>query len=96
MEKRVRGSNIFCSVIIRLQGRLSSGEEGKGTEILGKKIKFFKKTRVGKNIKYQGTLYTPVLKGAQFEHKKHGFVHISLKHSCTINIVLELETKVNK
>ena len=31
---------------------------GKGTEILGKKIKFLK-MRVGKNIKLQGTLYTP-------------------------------------
>ena len=29
-----------------------------GTEILGEKIKF-KKMRVGKNIKLQGTLYTP-------------------------------------
>ena len=42
MEKRVRGSNIIFSIILRLQGRLSSGEEGKGTEILGKKINFLK------------------------------------------------------
>ena len=33
---------MICSVILRLQGRLSSGEEGKGTEICGKKIKYFK------------------------------------------------------
>ena len=43
VEKRVRGSNIICSIMFRLNGRLSSGEEGNGTEILGKKIKFFKK-----------------------------------------------------
>ena len=58
MEKRVIGSNITCSIILRLFGRLSIGEEGKGTEIMGKKIKFLK-TRVGKNIKLQGTLYIP-------------------------------------
>ena len=40
-KKRVRGSNIICFIILRLHGRLSSGEEGKGTEILVKKIKFF-------------------------------------------------------
>ena len=28
--------------MLRLQGRISSGEEGKGTEIFGKKIKNFK------------------------------------------------------
>ena len=38
-KKRVEGSNIICSIIFRLYGRLSSGEEGNGTEILGKKIK---------------------------------------------------------
>ena len=42
MERRVRGNNIICSIILRLQGRLSTGEEGKGTEILGTKIKFLK------------------------------------------------------
>ena len=42
MEKRVRGSIIICSVILRLKGRLSSGEEGKRNEILEKKIKFSK------------------------------------------------------
>ena len=51
VEKRVRGSNIICSIILRLYGRLSSGKEGKGTEILGKKIFFLKKMGVGKNIK---------------------------------------------
>ena len=38
MEKRARGSNIIFPVILRLLGRISSGEEGKGTEILGMKI----------------------------------------------------------
>ena len=36
-------------------------KEGKGTEILGKQIKFLKK-EVGKNIKLHGTLYTPARK----------------------------------
>ena len=57
MEKRV--SNIIYSIILRLQGRLSIGVEGKGTEIFGKKINFLK-TGVGKNIILQETLYTPV------------------------------------
>ena len=35
MEKRVRARNI-------IKARLSSGVEGKGTEIFGKKIKFSK------------------------------------------------------
>ena len=35
VEKRGRGSNIIFPFIIRLLGRISSGEEGKGTEILG-------------------------------------------------------------
>ena len=35
MGKKVRGSNIICSIILRLMGRLSSGEEGKGTEYFG-------------------------------------------------------------
>ena len=38
--------------------KLFSGEEGKGTKILGKKIKFLK-NEGRKNIKSQGTLYTP-------------------------------------
>ena len=42
MEKRAEGSNIICPVISRLRGRSFSGEEGKGTEILGKKIKISK------------------------------------------------------
>ena len=36
---RERGSNNILPVILRLLGRISSGEEGKATEILGKKIK---------------------------------------------------------
>ena len=42
MEKRGRGSNIICSITLRLLGKISSAEDGKGTEILGKKIKFKK------------------------------------------------------
>ena len=38
-EKRERGSNIIFPIILRLLGRISSGEEVKWTEILGKKIK---------------------------------------------------------
>ena len=37
---------------------MSSRGEGKGTQILWKKIKT-KKRRVGKNIKLEGTLYNP-------------------------------------
>ena len=40
MEERERGSNIIFLIIFRQLGRMSSEEEGKGTEILGKKIKF--------------------------------------------------------
>ena len=40
VEKRVRGRNFISSIIFRLWGRLSSGEERKGTKILGKKIDF--------------------------------------------------------
>ena len=36
VEKR---ENIVFSIILSLLGRISSGEEGKRTEILGKKIK---------------------------------------------------------
>ena len=52
-KKRERGSNIICPIILRLLGRISSGDEGKGTKT---KIK---KNWVGKNIKFQGTLYSP-------------------------------------
>ena len=54
VEKRVRGSNIICSIILRLQGRLSSGEE----EIWGKKIKILK-NRVGKEYKIVGNFIHP-------------------------------------
>ena len=40
--KRVRVSNIIFPLILRLLGRISNGEEGKETEILGKKIKIKK------------------------------------------------------
>ena len=39
-KKRLRGSNIVCSIILRLLGRISSGE--KGRKISGKKIKINK------------------------------------------------------
>jgi len=50
VEKREMGSNIIFPIILRLFGRISSGEEGKGMEMLGKKIKILK-MGVGKNIK---------------------------------------------
>ena len=59
MEKRVRGSNIICSMILRLYGRLSSEEEGKGTGILGKKIQILKKWGWGR-ISNCKELYTPL------------------------------------
>ena len=34
-----RGSNFICPFIFSLFGRISSGEEGKATEIMGNKIK---------------------------------------------------------
>ena len=39
VEKREMGSNIIFPIILGLLGRISSGEEGKLTEILGNKIK---------------------------------------------------------
>ena len=48
-KKSQRGSNIIFPLILRLLGRKSSGEEGKGTENLGNKIKI-KKNGAGKNI----------------------------------------------
>ena len=44
-KKRVRGSNCHMFYNIKgrkMKGRLSSGEKGKGTKILGKKIKILK------------------------------------------------------
>ena len=43
------GSNIIFSMILRLLGRKSNGDEG--TEISGKKIKNLKKNGMGKIIK---------------------------------------------
>ena len=57
--KRDRGSNIIFPIILRLLGRISSGKKGKGAETAGKKIKIKKIMGMGKNIKLQGTLYTP-------------------------------------
>ena len=42
-----KANHIFL-IILRLLRRISSGEEGKGTEILGKKIKIFKKLGWGR------------------------------------------------
>ena len=42
VEKREKGSNIIFPIILRLLGRISSGLRGKGTDILGKKIKVLK------------------------------------------------------
>ena len=39
-EKRERGSNIIFPKILRLLERISSGEVGKRTEILGKNSRF--------------------------------------------------------
>ena len=50
-EKRERVSNIIFPIILRLLKRISSWEEGKGTDILGKKFKI-EKNRAGKNINW--------------------------------------------
>jgi len=42
VEKREMGSNIIFPLILRLLGRISSGEKWKGKEILGKNIKILK------------------------------------------------------
>ena len=39
LEKREKGRNIIFPIVFRLLGRISSGEEGKETEMFGKKIK---------------------------------------------------------
>ena len=60
VEQRERVSNIICSIILRLYGRLSSGEEEKGTKIFGKKIKSLKN---GGGEEYHcRELYTPLSK----------------------------------
>ena len=43
MEEKGKGRNIIFPIIFRLLGRESSGENEKGTEMLGKKIKILKK-----------------------------------------------------
>ena len=53
--KRKKGSNIIFPIILRLLGRISSEEEGKGTKILGKKIKIL--TNGGGECR---ELYTPL------------------------------------
>ena len=62
--KRESGSYIFVSYILRLLGRTSNGEEGKGPKNFGKKMKI-KKVGMGKNIKLWGTIYTPVITFSQ-------------------------------
>ena len=42
VKKSERGSNIIFAIILKLLGRISTGEEGKEIEILGKYIKVFK------------------------------------------------------
>ena len=54
MEKRERGSKIFFPIILRLLGRILIG--GKGRKNMQIKINII---GLGKNIKVEGTLYTP-------------------------------------
>ena len=60
--KRERVSNIIFPIILRLLGKISSGEEGKGTEITGKKIKI-KQSGLGR-ISSCRELYTPLGPGS--------------------------------
>ena len=46
--------------MLRLLGRISRGEEGNGTKILGKKIKILKNV-AGNNIKLSGTFTLPII-----------------------------------
>ena len=55
-KERQRGRNIIFPIILRLLGRISSWEEGKGKKILGKKIKIV--TKWG-GEEYQVTFYNP-------------------------------------
>ena len=64
MEKNLSGKKgeakyIICSIIFWLLGSISSGEKGRETEILGKKIKIRKKRGWGR-IKSCRELYTPL------------------------------------
>ena len=56
--KKEKEKQYHIPIILRLLGRISSEGEGR-TEILEKNIKILYKKRGGKNIKLQGTLYTP-------------------------------------
>ena len=56
MEKRSRGSNIICSIILRLHRE--DYLVGKGTEILGKKI-ILLRNKGGEEYQIAGTSYTP-------------------------------------
>ena len=55
-----KGSKIIFPIKLRLLGRISSGEDGKGTAILGKKIKIFEKLGWGR-ISSGMELNTPLL-----------------------------------
>ena len=59
VEKRERGSHIIFPVILRLLGKISGGEDGKGTVSLRKKIKIEQKWGWGRTSSI--TLYTPAL-----------------------------------
>ena len=70
MEKRERGSNIIFPIILRLLGRISSGEKGRKRKFWGRKSRFNK--RSGKNIKVQGTLYTPAYQCCEWIEEEVG------------------------
>ena len=58
MEKRKGGSNIFFAIILRLLGRISSREEGKGDGICGE-VNQVEKKWVGRISSFR-ELYTPL------------------------------------
>ena len=58
VETRLRASNIICSIILRLLGRISSREYGKGTKISGEKINIFKNV-VGEEYQVVGNFIHP-------------------------------------
>ena len=53
-----KGNNIIFPIILRLLGRILSEENGKGTEISGKKIKMFK-NGVGEEYHVVGNFIHP-------------------------------------
>ena len=59
--KKVSGRNFIFPLIFRLLGRISSGKEGKTTEIMGKKIKI-KKQIGGEECKVVGNFINPCIK----------------------------------